>query len=70
MKLVKLAILTLSLQILPVPSVFAGDFAWLDDLNVSANADVSEFHIKLATRFRVDDAEVKAVISNVDIHSQ
>lgn len=69
MKLVKLSILSLSLYMLLVTPAFAGDFAWFDDLNVSAKADSSGFRVKLATRFRIGDAEVKAVISNVNNHS-
>lgn len=44
----------------------AGDFGWLDNLNVKAEADSSGFRYKLSTRFKVGDAEVKAVLSNVD----
>lgn len=44
----------------------AGDFGWLDNLNIKAEADSSGFRAQLSTRFRVGDAEVKAVIGNVD----
>ena len=69
MNLVKLGILSLSLNVLLVASAFAGEFTWLDDLNLAAKADSSGFRVKLATRFRIGDAEVKAVISNVNNHS-
>ena len=53
-------------QLLILPSVFAGDFDWLKQLNISAEADSSGFNATLATRFKVGDAEIKAVFSKVD----
>ena len=44
----------------------AGDFDWIKDLNVKAEADPSGFKARLAARFKIGDAEVKAVISNVE----
>ena len=47
-------------------SVIASDFEWLDNLSVTARADSSGYQLKLATRFHLGDAEVKAVIGKVD----
>ena len=47
-------------------SAFAGDFEWLDNMNVAAQADSSGFRVRLATRFHIGDAQVSAVIGNVD----
>ena len=47
-------------------AVVAGDFDWIKDLNVKAEADPSGFKARLAARFKIGDAEVKAVISNVE----
>ena len=69
MKLAKLAVLSFSLQMFFISPAFAGDFAWLEDLNVAAKTDSSGFRVKLATRFRIGDTEVKAVISNVNNRS-
>ena len=69
MKIVKLTVLAFSLQMFFISPTFAGDFAWVEDLNVAAKADSSGFRVKLATRFRIGDAEVKAVISNVNNRS-
>lgn len=69
MKYVKLAIVTLLFQMLFVSSAFAGDFAWLEDLNVSAKADSSGFRVELATRFHIGDTEVRTVLSNVNNES-
>lgn len=44
----------------------AGDFDWLNNLNVKAEADASGFQVTLATRFRIGDVEVEAVISSAD----
>ena len=44
----------------------AGDFDWMPDINIKAEADPSGFRAKLCTRFQVGDAQVSAVLSNVD----
>lgn len=44
----------------------AGDFDWLDSLNIEATADTSGYQVTLASRFHIGDAEVNAVISNTD----
>lgn len=54
------------LQLFFASAASAGDFDWLNNLNVKAEADSSGFRVQLATRFRIGDAEVKAVIGNVD----
>ena len=55
----------LFLQILVIPAATAGDFDWLSNLNIKAEADSSGFRVQPASRFRVGDATVKAVIGNV-----
>ncbi len=44
--------------------VNAGDFGWLEQLSIEARADGSGFRTRLATRFNVGEAKVKAVISD------
>ncbi len=44
----------------------AGDFDWLKNLNISAQADMSGFRARLATRFQIGDAQIQAVIGNVE----
>ena len=44
----------------------AGDFDWVKDLNIRAQADPSGFRATLATRFKIGDVHVDAVLSNVD----
>jgi len=43
----------------------AGDFDWIKDLNIQAQADPSD-QVRLGARFRIGDAEINAVLSNVD----
>ena len=45
--------------------VNAGDFGWLEQLSIEARSDGSGFRIRLATRFKIGDAKVKAVISDM-----
>jgi hypothetical protein len=43
----------------------AGDFDWIKDFNIRAEADPSGFRARLAARFKIGDAEISAVLSNV-----
>lgn len=47
-------------------AALAGDFDWLKDLNLRAEADPSGFRAQLATRFKIGNAEINTVISNVE----
>ena len=47
-----------------LPAV-AGDFDWMRDFNIKADADPSGFRAQLAARFKVGDAQISAVIGNV-----
>jgi len=44
----------------------AGDYEWMKDLNIKAQADPSGFKASLAARFKIGDAQVTAVLSNVE----
>jgi hypothetical protein len=66
MKRVATLLMLLFLQASFIPLASAGDFDWLNNLNISAEADSSGYRIRLATRFRIGDAEVRAVIGDVD----
>jgi hypothetical protein len=53
--------------ILFVSSVaLAGDFDWIQNLNIRAEADPSGFRAQLTTRFKIGNAEINTVISNVE----
>jgi hypothetical protein len=47
-------------------SAFAGDFDWLKELNFQAMADPAGFRARIAARFKIGDAEITTVISNVE----
>ena len=44
----------------------AGDFDWIKDLNVKAEADPSGFKARLAARFKIGDTQIKIVLNNVE----
>lgn len=46
--------------------VVAGDFDWIRDFNIRAEADPSGFRTRLAARFKIGDTQINAVLSNVD----
>lgn len=63
----RLVIFTIILVVmLGSTSVFAGDFDWLKELNLQAMADPAGFRARIAARFKIGDAEISAVISNVE----
>ncbi len=66
MKRRRIAFLGLMVFLLISSSALAGDFDWLRDLNIRAEADPSGFRAELATRFKIGSAEINTVISNVD----
>jgi len=47
-------------------AALAGDFDWIKDLNIRAEADPSGFRAQLATRFKIGNAEINTIISNVE----
>ena len=46
--------------------VAAGNFEWIKDFNIRAEADPSGFRAILATRFNIGDTQITAVLSNVE----
>jgi len=66
MKLFKI-LFPFSMILLLLPSVAAaGDFDWIKDLNIQAQADPSGFRARLGARFKIGDVEIKTVFSNVE----
>jgi hypothetical protein len=66
MKLVK-SMLVLSVLFLLFSAVaIAGDFDWIKDFNIQAEADPSGFRARLGVRFNIGDVEMKTVLSNVE----
>jgi hypothetical protein len=55
------------MELLLVASVaFAGDFDWIKDFNIKAEADPSGFRASLGARFQIGDVEIKTVLGNVE----
>lgn len=46
--------------------VVGGDFDWIKDFNIRAEADPSGFRARLAARFKIGDAEIGAVIGDTE----
>jgi len=65
-KLIKKLFSSLMMLLLVSSISVAGDFDWVKDFNIKANIDPSGFKARLATRFRIGNAEIEAVISNVE----
>jgi hypothetical protein len=61
MKLVLVAVFAV---LLTAGLVLAGDYEWMKDFNIKAQADPSGFKASLATRFKIGPAQIDAVISN------
>jgi hypothetical protein len=66
MKLVKMFFVVLMLLLFVSSLTEAGDFDWVPEFNIKAEADPSGFRARLATRFRIGNAEIEAVLSNAD----
>ena len=62
---IKALCITVIFSLFAMSPAVAGDFEWLNNLNVKAEADSSGYRLQMATRFRLGDAEIKAVIGNV-----
>ncbi len=66
MKARRILFMSLMMLLFVSSAALAGDFDWLRDLNIRAEADPSGFRAQLSTRFKVGNAEINTVISNVD----
>jgi hypothetical protein len=66
MKLIKILFLILTLLLPVSSSVVAGDFDWAKDFNIKAELDPSGIRASIATRFKIGDVEIEAVLSNVE----
>jgi len=66
MKVIKVFLVVSMAFLLFSSAVAAGDFDWIDNLNIQAEADQSGFQARLATRFNLGDAQIKVVLGNVE----
>ena len=65
MKWFKMTILILAMLIAGSTTVVAGDFDWIRDLSIQAQTDPTGFRARLAARFQIGEAKIKAVLGNV-----
>ena len=66
MKLFKILFPFSMVLLLVSTAAAAGDFDWIKDLSIQAEADPSGFRARLAARFKIGDVEIKTVLSNVE----
>lgn len=66
MKLIKMLFLVLMVLLLVSSITVAGDFDWVRDFNIKAELDPSGFKARLSARFKIGNAEIEAVLSNVE----
>ena len=66
MKLQKMLFVASMALLLVSSAAIAGDFDWARDFNIQAQADPSGFRARLATRFKIGDVQISAVLSNVE----
>ncbi|MEN8212068.1 MAG: hypothetical protein ABFR31_10135, partial [Thermodesulfobacteriota bacterium] len=65
MKTLKIFFIIAVIALFSSASVIAGDFDWMKNFNFRAKADPSGFRARLATRFKVGNVEIDAVLKNV-----
>jgi len=65
---IRLKVLSLFLMVLLTFSsaAVAGDFDWIKDLNIQAQADPLGFRARFGARFKIGDVEISTVLSNVE----
>lgn len=66
MKARRIALTGLMVFLLVSSTALAGDFDWIQDLNIRATADPSGFKAQLGARFKIGNAEINTVIGNVE----
>jgi hypothetical protein len=66
MRLYKILLGVLLFFAMATSTSIAGDFDWMKDFSIKAEADSSGFKARLSTRFKIGNTEINAVLSNVD----
>ena len=66
MKLHKVFLFALMILLLVSSVAAAGDFDWISDLNIQAQADPSGFRARLGARFNIGNVQINTVLSNVE----
>lgn len=66
MKLLKILFFVSMAFLIISPLYAGGDFDWVKDFNIKAEADPSGLKVRLGARFKIGDAEIDAVLSTVE----
>lgn len=66
MKILKVLFIVAICLFVLTPAAMASDFGWVEGFNIQAQSDPSGFKARLATRFKIGDVQVDALLSNVD----
>ena len=66
MKLLKTFIVVSLGFLLVTSTAMAGDFDWIEDFNIKAEADPTGFRATLSARFKIGNTQIEAVFSNVE----
>jgi len=66
MKVLKMLFVVSIAFLLVSSAAVAGDFDWIRNFNIKAEADPSGFRARLATRFKIGDVQIKIVLNNVE----
>ena len=66
MKLIRMMFMVSMMLLLVSSAASAGDFEWIKDFNVKAEADPDGFRARLAARFDLGDVQIRTVLGNVE----
>ena len=66
MKLIRMMFMVSMILLLVSSAASAGDFEWIKDFNVKAEADPDGFRARLAARFDLGDVQIRTVLGNVE----
>ena len=66
MRLIKILVLVCMVLLFGSSAAVAGDFDWIKGFNIQAQQDPSGFRARLAARFQIGNAQIDAVLSNVE----
>ncbi|MBW2484388.1 MAG: hypothetical protein JRF05_03405 [Deltaproteobacteria bacterium] len=66
MKVLKILFIVAICLFVFTPAAMANDFGWIEGFNIQAQSDPSGFKARLATRFKIGDVQIDALLSNVD----
>ena len=66
MKVLKMMFVVSMVLLFVSSAAVAGDFGWIGDFNIKAEADPSGFRASLAARFKIGNAQIEIVLNNVE----